>query len=408
MTFFTVSKRSNKSRARLGTISTDHGRVKTPSFVPCATKATLKALHPKQVAQTDVELAFVNTYHLAVHPGAEVLEEAGGAHAFSHLPVSLMSDSGGFQVFSLGRADQRRAKMRSTQKDDSPLLVKISEDGVKFRSAYDGTLLEFTPESSIHFQRQIGADIIMAFDECTYLEATHAYTKKSLDRTHDWLERCIRVTKESDFKSLSGNASVAPHRQYLYGIIQGGQYQDLREESAQHIANTDVPGVAIGGVSVGESKGAMRQQVGWCAPFLPEQKPVHLLGVGQFDDIWDLVGAGIDTFDCVEPTRISRMGIVYAWSSVEEFMKRRLDGDTKEYKKSFFEVDVTKKIYKKSFEPIDPNCGCEVCGQFTKAYLHHLFKSRELLGHTLATIHNLYTMERFMAKVRESIDEGKL
>ncbi len=407
MAFFTVSKRSSKSKARLATIQTGHGVITTPSFVPCATKATLKAMHPSHIGATGVELAFVNTYHLAVYPGPDVLEKAGGVHTFSRLPISLMSDSGGFQVFSLGRADQRRAQVRQ-EPDEQPLLIKISEDGVKFRSTHDGAVLEFTPESSMYYQKQIGADLVMAFDECTYLEATHAYAKKAMDRTHDWLVRCIIEMKKTDHMSITSNPVTKPHKQYLYGIIQGGQYQDLREASATYIAQSDVAGVAIGGVSVGESKLAMREQVAWCAPYLPSDKPVHLLGVGQFDDIWDLVGMGIDTFDCVEPTRISRMGIVYQWKAIEDFMDERLSGVKSEVKKGRFEIDLTKQSYKTTIEPIDTGCSCEVCVQYTKAYLHHLFKSREMLGYTLATTHNLYTMERFMGLIREYVKQDKL
>jgi tRNA-guanine transglycosylase len=328
MSFFSVSHRSSRSRARRGAINTDHGEIQTPTFVPCATKATLKAMTPELITQSKVQLQFVNTYHLAVHPGTELLLKAGGVHAYSRLPTPLLSDSGGFQVFSLGRADRRTAGIRGDE--ESPYILKLSDDGVKFRSPYDGRLLEFTPESSMRMQTEIGADLVMAFDECTYNDATEVYTKKSMDRTHMWLERCIASMK-------SRNTAVLPTKnQYLYGIIQGGQYEALRRASSEFISQSEVAGVAIGGVSVGETKEEMRNQVLWCAPNLPAEKPVHLLGVGQFDDIWDLVGHGIDTFDCVEPTRISRMGIVYQWNQVERFMKDRLAGDARTFQKSFF------------------------------------------------------------------------
>lgn len=400
MSLLTISHTSTKSRARRGVITTDHGQVQTPAFVPCATKATLKAMTPELITQAHVQLQFVNTYHLAVHPGTELLSKAGGVHSFSRLPTPLLSDSGGFQVFSLGRADRRMGRLRSGE--DDAHLVRLNDDGVIFRSPYDGRVIEFTPETSMHMQTQIGADLVMAFDECTYDDATEAYTKKSTDRTHAWLKRCIAYMNSRDKNKCSTK------NQYLYGIIQGGQFESLRTASAKYIAESAVDGVAIGGVSVGETKEEMRKQVGWCAPFLPLDRPVHLLGVGQFDDIWDLVGSGIDTFDCVEPTRISRMGIVYQWDAVDEFMNRRLAGDTSLQNKDVFELDLTKNSNQDRLEAVDCACDCHVCANYTKAYLHHLFKQRELLGYTLATFHNLHTMNRYMTHIRSLVEENKL
>lgn len=398
MSFFTIHNRSQKSRARRATITTDHGVVQTPAFVPCATKATLKSMTPELIQEAQVQLQFVNTYHLAVHPGTDILEKAGGVQTYSRLPTPLLSDSGGFQVFSLGRADRRTAGLRGD--DESPHIIKLSDDGVKFRSPYDGRVLEFTPESSMQMQMQIGADLVMAFDECTYDAASEEYTKKSMDRTHAWLERCVTYMKNRSTDSASTK------NQYLYGIIQGGQFESLRRASSEYIAKSDVSGVAIGGVSVGETKAQMREQVRWCAPALPDDKPVHLLGVGQFDDIWDLVGSGIDTFDCVEPTRISRMGIVYQWDAVQAFVGARKAGETKEYEKSFFELDLTKHLHHDSLEPVDTSCDCSTCTGYTKSYIHHLFKQRELLGYTLVTVHNLHTMNRYMKLIRDDIEAG--
>lgn len=376
MSFFTVKHRSKKSRARVGEIKTAHGTVQTPTFVPCATKGTLKGIPPEFISRMNVQLEFVNTYHLVTHPGHDIIKEAGGIHNYSHLPTALMSDSGGFQVFSLGKST-RRAKLRETEEE--PLLVKISEDGVKFRSTHDGTLIEFTPESSIQFQRNIGADLMMAFDECTYYPATHEYAVKSMNRTHEWLMRCI-----AEYKKLKNH-------QFLYGIIQGGQYEDLRKKSAEFVVNQDTDGIAIGGVSVGETKVEMRNQVKWCAPFLPENKPVHLLGIGQFDDFVDLVTAGIDSFDCVEPSRLARIGIIYQWG-----------------KPLPTELDITKSSFKRDFSPLDITCDCYTCTNFTKSYIYHLFKQRELLAYTLATFHNIYTMERFMKDLREQIANDQI
>ncbi len=389
---FKVHHKSTRSKARIGTIQTSHGEVQTPTFVPCATKGTLKGILPEQIPQMNVQLMFVNTYHLVTHPGSNIIEQAGGIHTYSKLPTPLMSDSGGFQVFSLGKTERRVSKLRGDTNEE-PLLVKISEDGVKFRSVHDGALIEFTPESSIKFQQEIGADLMMAFDECTYLNATHEYTEKSMNRTHDWLLRCM--TAVSGQKSAIRNKLKTDSRklttQYLYGIIQGGQFEDLRKESAKFITKQDVDGVAIGGVSVGETKDEMRKQVEWCSEFLPDDKPVHLLGIGQLDDIRDLVKHGIDTFDCVEPTRIARIGRVYQWNT---------------HKTN--EIDIHRAIYKDNFEKIDQSCDCWSCVNFTKSYLHHLFKQRELLGYAIATFHNVYTVERYVSHLREQIALNKI
>lgn len=381
--FFTVHHKSKKSKARIGTIQTSHGEVQTPTFVPCATKGTLKGILPEQIPKMNVQLMFVNTYHLVTHPGSSIIKNAGGIHKYSKLPTPLMSDSGGFQVFSLGKNERRTGKLRGDTNEE-PLLVKISEDGVKFRSVHDGALIEFTPESSIKFQQEIGADLMMAFDECTYLNATHEYAKKSVNRTHDWLLRCIKEVE-------SYRLQVTGSKQYLYGIIQGGQFEDLRKESAKFVTNQAVDGIAIGGVSVGESKEEMRKQVEWCSEFLPDDKPVHLLGIGQLEDIRDLVVHGIDTFDCVEPTRIARLGKIYQWDTHKTG-----------------EIDIQKAIYRDNFEKIDPTCDCWACLNFTKSYLHHLFKQRELLGYTIATFHNVFTVERYMNYIRDEIALNKI
>jgi len=390
---FTVHHRSTKSKARIGTIKTSHGEVQTPTFVPCATKGTLKGILPEQIPQMNVQLMFVNTYHLVTHPGPSIIKDAGGIHKYSRLPTPLMSDSGGFQVFSLaspkrrggeiGKTERRTGKLRGDTNEE-PLLVKISEDGVKFRSVYDGKLIEFSPESSMRFQKDIGADLMMAFDECTYLNATHKYAKKSMNRTHVWLLRCIKAVEGYKLQ-------VKGLRQYLYGIIQGGQFEDLRKESAKFVTEQAVDGIAIGGVSVGETKEEMRNQVRWCAPYLPADKPVHLLGIGQLDDLRDLVSYGIDTFDCVEPTRIARLGRIYQWKTHKTF-----------------DIDISKAVYLDNYEKIDAACDCWACTNFTKSYLHHLFRQRELLGYSIATHHNVYTLERYTKYLREQIAINKI
>lgn len=486
--FFKVLHHSKKSKARVGQIKTSHGIIKTPAFVPVATKGTVKALPPQFVQEIGIQVAFVNTYHLVTHPGGAVIEKAGGIHNYSGLNIPLMSDSGGFQVFSLARKNKfqitnskkqknsksqisiskqsndfrevemksfgREAKMTNQgllkrivdiRGEEQPILVKITDEGVKFRSTYDGKVIEFTPEKSIEYQRMIGADINMAFDECTYYPATHNYANKAMERTHRWLKRCIDYKRNFQFsvfsfqsnkkflniknlktkKLLKNEKLKMKNIQYIYGIIQGGLYEDLRKKSAEFVVNQPVDGVAIGGVSVGETKKEMRDQVRWVADYLPKDKPVHLLGVGQADDIIDLVRYGIDTFDCVEPTRLARMGKVYQWERILSRLSLppvlatsgRLEKSLRAVgspssrairSRPDFETDIFKGIYKNDLSPVDNDCNCYVCRNFTKSYLHHLFKQREILGYNLATYHNLWVMERLFEKIREGISKDSI
>ncbi|MFA6016954.1 MAG: tRNA guanosine(34) transglycosylase Tgt [Patescibacteria group bacterium] len=447
--FFKVSHRSSKSKARLGEIHSDHGVVKTPAFLAAATKGTIKTLTPQQVKEIGIQGSCVNTYHLVTHPGADIIEKAGGIQKYSNLDIFTMSDSGGFQVFSLARTEKARShkflslleplrsrevqsrknlgispSQNETRKADvrgeeEPFLVKISEDGVKFRSTFDGTLIEFTPEKSMEFQRKIGADINMAFDECTYYPATHEYAEKAMSRTHEWLKRCIKYKVSSQnflspvgtLPAGSGESQVAKnsghsplpsnqvtHNQFLYGIIQGGIFEDLRKKSAEFVVSQGTPGIAIGGVSVGETKAEMRDQVRWVSNYLPKDRPVHLLGVGQIDDIIELVKYGIDTFDCVEPTRLARMGTIYQGGPLHPESEKNLRPSLSQ------QIDINKSIYKNNFEKVDVDCECYVCKNFTKSYLHHLFKQREILGYTLATFHNLWVMEKLFEGIRERIN----
>ena len=396
--FFTVHHQSKHSKARLGTITTDHGMIQTPAFVSVATKGSLKSMIPSLISETGTQVSFVNTYHLVTHPGTDIIAKAGGIHKFSHLSYPLMSDSGGFQVFSLGKkSEDNKKKHAYIRGEEEPFVLKISEDGVTFRSVYDGETVIFTPERSIDYQKQIGADMIMAFDECTYYPSTYEYTQKANMRTHQWLKRCIARMKNTEVIS-------ATQHQHLYGVIQGGTCEDLRKASAQYITAQDVNGVAIGGVSVGESKKEMRDQVRWVSEFLPQDKPVHLLGVGELDDIADLVGYGIDTFDCVEPTRLARMGIVYQWEPIRQALAAAkgnisaISGNLGSYK-----LDITKGIYKGDLSSIDTAADNYVTKNFSKAYLHHLLKQRELVGYTLATYHNLWIMEEIMKNIRTMI-----
>jgi len=291
------------------------------------------------------------------------------------------------------------------------LVVKISEDGVKFRSTYDGQLIEFTPKKSMEFQRKIGADLNMAFDECTYYPTTHEYAEKVMDRTHEWLKRCIEwrlANSDQRLETTNTNSqSQVASCQYLYGIIQGGTYEDLRKKSAEFVVSQDVDGVAIGGISVGETKKEMRDQIKWVADYLPKDKPVHLLGVGQIDDIVDLVKYRIDTFDCVEPTRLARMGTIYKIANIKFQMSNQFSKNKGDLSKRD-NVDITRTEFKNNLEPVDIDCNCYVCTHFTKAYLHHLFKQREILGYNLATYHNLWVMERLMERIRDEIGNDNI
>lgn len=384
MAFFKVSKKSKKSKARVGVIQTAHGEVQTPAFVPVATKGTLKTIPPKDLKDIGVQTAFVNTFHLTVHPGVDVIKKLGGIHKYSGLNIPLMSDSAGFQVFSLGEGKTNKA-VKSREGDQTP-LEKITEEGVWFRSPRDGKQMIFTPEISIRNQEKIGADLIMAFDECIYHGATHEYTKTATERTHRWLLRCIETFQRRKQSTIS-------NQQFLYGIIQGGVFKDLRVESAKFVTRQDTDGIAIGGVSVGETKKELREQIKWVAPYLPEDKPVHLLGVGQIDDILDAVRYGIDTFDCVEPTRLARNGIAYCLKSNVKHWER------------FEKIDLNKSRYLADKNPIQKNCNCYTCKNFSLSFLHHLFKERELLGYYLATYHNLFLFEEFFRQIRENISK---
>ncbi|OHA62253.1 MAG: hypothetical protein A3E07_00105 [Candidatus Wildermuthbacteria bacterium RIFCSPHIGHO2_12_FULL_45_9] len=395
MAFFKILKKSKKSKARLGVISAKHGIIKTPAFVPVATKGTLKGVLPRDVKTTGTQVAFVNTFHLVSHPGSEVVQKFGGIHNYTKLDLPLMSDSAGFQVFSLGAGKHTRqesqGKLRyakSHEGEDVP-VERITEEGVWFRSPRDGKKLLFTPETSVRHQKNIGADLIMAFDECIYYGAGHEYTKSATNRTHRWLERCIKTFQKDPQKP--------GYRQYLYGIIQGGVFKDLRIDSAKFIAAQPVDGIAIGGVSVGETKRELREQVEWVTDYLPEGKPVHLLGVGHVDDIFDLIRYGIDTFDCVEPTRIARNGAVYQWKNGKKFTASAIS-----------KIDLGKSKYIADKNPIQKGCKCYTCQNFSLSFLNHLFKERELVGYSLATIHNVRFFSDLFEEVRKAIRGGKI
>lgn len=363
---YTCAARDPQTRARTGVIHTPHGDIETPAFVPVGTQATVKSMTPEDLNTLGVQLYFVNTYHMYLRPGTEIIKLAGGLHRFMNWSKPLITDSGGFQVFSLARPKYTKT-MENAER--TPSLVKISEDGVEFQSHWDGSTHVFTPESSMKWQAELGADIHIAFDDCTAYPVTHALAEASMKRTHRWAKR-----------------SLAAHTQgALYGSIQGSIFEDLRVTSAKYISSMDFDGIAIGGVSVGESKKEMRDVLSWVSPLLPDDKPRHLLGVGEIDDIFSLVESGVDTFDCVQPTRLARMGWLMVGNTI---------------------LDITKSVHAADLTPVDSSCGCYTCKNFTRAYLYHLFHVKELLAYRLATIHNLQVIHALVAQIRQSIYNG--
>lgn len=408
---FHIKCRDANSKARIGTIVTPHGIINTPAFVPVGTQAAVKTLTPDELRMLGVDLFFVNTYHAYLRPGPEVVRKAGGLHRFMNWDGPLITDSGGFQVFSLGakrfinQAISETAvleKVKFTKKlsrhdalkelvfadEYRPIgeLVKIDEDGVTFTSHWDGSAHRFTPEFSMELQWGLGSDIHIAFDECPPYPTTYEYSKKAMERTHRWAERSLAAHK--GLKANQGNLYQA-----LYGVIQGSVFEDQRQQSADFIASLDFDGIAIGGVAVGESKADMKNVCDWVIPRLPEDKPRHLLGVGEIDDIFEIVERGVDTFDCVQPTRLARMGRVY---------QRQMSN----VKCQNFELDITKKDFAEDMNPIDKDCQCYTCTHFSRAYLHHLFRVRELLAYRLATIHNLHFTLELVRQIRAHIANG--
>lgn len=389
---FEVIKEIPGALGRAGVISTPHGVINTPAFVTVGTKATIKALTPEQVKSLGAQVVLANTYHLYLEPGEEILKQAGGLHNFMHWAGPTMTDSGGFQAFSLGAAFGKGGVSKvargldnfdnftpegpyADQNSQAPLasaLAKVDEDGVTFKSHINGSEHRFAPERSMEIQHNIGADIMFAFDECTSPQASYEYQKEAMERTHRWAKRSL------DFHQNSGQAN----KQSLFGIVQGGRHQDLREESAKFIASLDFDGFGIGGSF---NKDDLSTAVGWVNKILPKDKPRHLLGIGEVEDLFNGVENGVDTFDCVMPTRMARNGTL----------------QTAEGRLNIFNAE-----YKNDFTPIYQGCECYTCKNYTKAYLAHLFRSKEILANTLASIHNLYFFINLVAQMREHILAG--
>jgi queuine tRNA-ribosyltransferase len=348
---FNVIKRTKDGRARLGLLETPHGTIETPVFMPVGTQATVKTMTPEELKDIGARIILSNTYHLYLRPGHKVVEEAGGLHKFMHWDGSILTDSGGYQVFSLGE------------------LREIREEGVTFRSHIDGSLHFIGPETSIEIQNALGADIIMAFDECIPYPANYEYVKNSVERTTRWAQRCQKAHKNPN--------------QTLFGIVQGGLYRDLRVKSAKDLTSMDFKGYAVGGLSVGESKEEMYKVLDYTVPILPEEKPRYLMGVGSPDAIFEGVMRGIDMFDCVLPTRIARNGTIF----------------TKNGK-----LVIRNAAYARDYSPPDPKCDCYVCRNYTRAYIRHLINAKEVLGIRLTTIHNLYFLLNLMKEIRKAIE----
>jgi len=355
---FQITAKDPKTSARTGILKLPHGSVQTPCYMPVGTQASVKALSPEDVLACGSEILLANTYHLMLRPGADLIEKAGGLHRFMHWDKPILTDSGGFQVFSLAN------------------LRKITEDGVKFQSHLDGSAWEMTPESATRIQHQIGADIMMAFDECIPYPSPEDYVEQSVERTTRWAERCWETHRKSG----------KDQTQALYGIVQGSNFPRLREKSAKQLLAFDFPGYAIGGVSVGEPKESIYQVVRDTADYLPENKPRYLMGVGTPEDLWECVERGMDLIDCVMPTRIARNGTALT-------LKGR--------------INLKNAQFTNDFSPLDPQCSCECCRNYTRSYLRHLFMAEELLVLRLVSLHNLRFMTDVAGMIRKAIEENK-
>jgi queuine tRNA-ribosyltransferase len=372
---FTIAARDG--RARAGVLHTAHGDVRTPAFVPLASTGTVKGLHASEVAELGYEMVLGNTFHLFIQPGPELIRELGGLHEFMGWRGAIVTDSGGYQVFSMGHGSVADEIKRRRDPGRSR-VVAIEERGVRFRSYLDGSERFMGPETSMEVQAALGSDVALAFDECTPFHVERDYTARSMERTHRWLDRCVAWHREH-----------APAGQLLFGIVQGGVYEDLRDEASAQVAGAGVDGIAIGG-SLGKEKAQMREVVGWSLRGLPDAPPRHLLGIGDVDDIVHAVGDGVDSFDCATPTRLARHG-----TALVPDPGRR------------WRLDLNRGGRRAERGPIDERCSCPACREHTRAYLHYLVRAGELTGKRLLTLHNLTFMRRLMVAMREAIVAGE-
>ncbi len=374
---------AKERKARTGLLKLKHGEVYTPELMPVATKATVKALSSEDLHDLGVQILICNTYHLMLKPNADVIEKMGGLHKFMNWNKPIVTDSGGFQAFSLGLGQEHGigkiyfpGEMDLDNKPRRKSIVSISDNGISFRSIYDNSKQYLSPEKSIMIQEKLGADMILVLDECTSPFSSKEYTAKSLERTNKWAKRCLESHKTD---------------QSLVGIIQGGHWKDLRLKSVKYISSLDFDGFALGG-SLGKSKTDMYNILDWVNPYLPNDKPRHLMGIGVVEDIFESVERGIDLFDCVSPTRIARSGYAYI----------RPPFGTKKNK---YRYKLTLFKYRIDERPIDPNCKCKVCERYSRSYINHLLKTEELLGYNLISYHNVFFMLQLMREIREAIGE---
>ncbi len=381
---FTVQEQSSKSRARLGRLVTPHGIVETPAFIFCATKAAIKAVSPSDMKACGTQFILSNTYHLMIQPGAEVVEKLGGLHRFMSWDGPMLTDSGGFQIFSLGQgsvADEIKGRRNQNR---TKTLLKITEEGATFKSYLDGRVHLLTPERAIEIQRSLGADLVVVLDECTPFHVDKNYTRQSMEMSHRWALRSLEEFKR-------GNNG----KQAIYGIIQGGIYEDLRSESTAFVNEHPFFGHAIGG-SLGADKAQMREVVGYTAAQLDRSRPIHLLGIGGINDIFSGVEQGIDTFDCVHPTRLARHGGAL------------VRPDNLPPGKTGDHINLLNAIFRVDEQPIESDCPCMVCQKYSRGYLHHLLKAKELLACQLITIHNVMFMNRLLLAIRQAIKTDTL
>lgn len=380
---FEISATLPDGKGRAGVLTTPHGTVLTPAFIPVGTKATVKSVLPEAMTALGAQAVLANAYHLYLQPGADIVDEAGGIGPFMNWPGPTFTDSGGFQVMSLGVGFKKVLAMDAdTVRSDDVIaagkdrLATVDEDGVTFKSHLDGSLHRFTPEVSMRVQHQIGADVIFAFDELTTLLNTRRYQEESVARTQRWAQRCVveheRLTHERSHRPYQG----------LFGVVQGAQYEDLRRQAARDLATLGLDGFGIGGAI---EKRELAAIVGWVTDELPDRLPRHLLGIGEPDDLFAAVAAGVDTLDCVAASRVARNASAY-----------HPDG----------RFNIVTTANRRAFEPIDPDCDCYTCAHYTRAYLHHLFKAKEMLAATLLTIHNERFIVRLVDHMRASIIAG--
>ena len=385
---FKVNNELGGSLGRSGEISTPHGVIQTPAFIPVGTKATVKSVLPESMKDLGAQALLANAYHLYLQPGPELVDEAGGLGSFMNWPGPTFTDSGGFQVLSLGvgfkkviAMDTQTFRSDEVIADNKERLAHVDDDGVTFKSHLDGSIHRFTPEVSMQVQHQLGADIIFAFDECTTLHNTRSYQERSVERTRLWAKRCL-----VEHGKLTASRSHRPY-QALFGVLQGAQYEDLRRMAAKDLAALNEDGITFDGFGLGGAldKEKLGTIVGWLCEELPRDKPRHLLGIGEPDDLFVGVENGADTFDCVAPSRQARTSAVMT-----------LDG----------RVNLTNNKYQRQFSPIDDKCDCYTCANYTAAYVSHLFRSKEMSAATLATIHNERFIVRLVDQMRASIDNG--